>query len=248
MVLADQYAIRFDDVDFTGKIRHSALFRLLQEATWKHTENTGLGFSPLAEKKRAWVLNRIALEFEREPVFGDAIRVHTWHRGARGYRAFRDYEVSAGHQTVVRGASVWLLMDTENRKLVRIPEDVSVSYSVDTRKAMNSDINGVKPDTGFQAGLSQRVVVRPADFDLLGHVNNCIYLDYLDCALASANNGGRTDVRLLKVLYQAEMPYGVSDVTVDLAKTSDGFLFKIESNARPLVAGQIIFQQEGGDG
>ena len=57
------------------------------------------------------------------------------------------------------------------------------------------------------------VTTRISDFDPNGHVNNAVYFDYLETALAADGDHGAAPRRFL-IQYQKEIPQSVGTVTV----------------------------------
>ncbi|MEO5705190.1 MAG: hypothetical protein ABIZ52_07780, partial [Candidatus Limnocylindrales bacterium] len=75
----------------------------------------------------------------------------------------------------------WVLLDARNR-IVRIPDDFGVVF---VNPEATDEILRVPPPEGAPA-FSLTLGVRPRDLDPLDHVNNAVYVDWLDEALEAA--------------------------------------------------------------
>jgi acyl-ACP thioesterase len=73
------------------------------------------------------------------------------------------------------------------------------------------------------------ITTRPSDFDPLGHVNNAVYLDYLEVLLNRSLDGGK-DLKELMIQYLNEVPAGLPSVTVGQCEDDDEYVFSITSS------------------
>ena len=120
MIIETTRRIGVTEVTPAFDMKLGALFRLLQDAAVTHSERVGLDSRALVNGGRVWLLNRIAIAVERLPRYAETVRVATWHRGSKGFRAYRDFEVTAGGRRLAAATSRWLLFDTARRRLQKV--------------------------------------------------------------------------------------------------------------------------------
>ena len=117
--------VRYMDINPEFRMRLGALSRCFHEAAVTHSEPVGLHHCDLVANGTAWVLNKMAFDFRRLPALGEDLRVVTWHKGSRGFRAYRDFEVMAGDEilaSVIRSPCFrWKLMQFAHGQAARIP-------------------------------------------------------------------------------------------------------------------------------
>jgi acyl-ACP thioesterase len=146
-----------------------------------------------------------------EPIpMGHTLRVSTAVVGHRRIWARRLGECRlADDRLAALVTTDWVLLDSRNR-VVRIPEDFGVAF---TNPEVRSEILRVPPP-GDRPAYRIELRVRPSDLDPLDHVNNAVYVDWLDEALEGAGWSPGTP-RTLLVEYLAPAARG-DDVAVEL--------------------------------
>jgi acyl-ACP thioesterase len=180
----------------------------------------------------------MALRFERWPRFGEDIRVLTWHRGSRGFKAFRDFEVWAGGERLVSAATLWLYIDLVKKRPRRIPAEWAAAYTVETGTALAVDLDGWRPQTPGSEATAIAVTLRSSDFDPLGHVNHTAYFDFLETLLARAY-GVRPALEGLRIQFRREIAPRVTAVSVSLALSPTGGVFQIHDERQTFVCGEF---------
>lgn len=162
--------------------RASALARLLEQAAGSHAAELGAGIDALREKGQAWMLHRLGIAVRRWPHAGEPVEVTTWpsHRTA-GARAWREFEVFSGEgELLAEAASVWLLVDLQSRKPVRLPR--SLLELEFPPRITGVDFKPV-PNPPAPPRLMKRRTVGPEDLDINRHANNTAYLAWAETEL-----------------------------------------------------------------
>jgi len=184
------YRVRFDEAGPDGRMRTSALLRYAQDVAWRHSEFLGFDRPWYAERGLAWVVRAVDLEVAAAIPMGRTLRVSTavighrriWAR-RRGECRFEDGSLAA---TVTTD---WVLLDSRGR-IVRIPQEFGVIFS---NPELEDDISRVGPAEPPPEAATLNVRVRPHDLDPMDHVNNAVYLDWLDEALVAGGRGAAVE-------------------------------------------------------
>jgi acyl-CoA thioesterase FadM len=176
------YRVRFDEAGADGVLRTSALLRYAQDVAWRHSEQLGFDRSWYQARGLGWVVRGCELEI-REPIpIGHTLRVSTAVVGHRRIWARRLGECRLADGRVAATVTTdWVLLDARNR-IVRIPADFGVAF---TNPEVRSEILRVDTPSDQPIG-STELRVRPSDLDPLDHVNNAVYVDWLEEALDAA--------------------------------------------------------------
>jgi len=233
--------VKYFEVDKFFKLKLGHLFRLLQEAAIEHSEKVGLGSKTLVDTGSVWILNRIQAEILRYPEYLENLTLVTWHKGSKGYRAFRDFILYAGNEKVAAASSMWLYFDTQRKRIVRIPEDISAAYTTETESALDNRIDTWKADVDFAPSVVQSISIRASDYDPLGHVNNAVYFDYVETLAAHAFKAF-TGLAHLKIEFKKELGQGVETVQAGLAEAQTGHVFKIFNRDTVYAAGALYLR------
>lgn len=176
------YRVRFDEAGPDGQIRTAALLRYAQDVAWRHSEQLGFDRAWYQARGLGWVVRGVGLELHEPIPMGHTLRVSTAVVGHRRIWARRlgDCRLADG-RLAARVTTDWVLLDARNR-IVRIPDDFGIAF---TNPEVRGEILRVPPPGGPRA-YALELDVRPSDLDPLDHVNNAVYVDWLDEALAAA--------------------------------------------------------------
>lgn len=108
------------DVDYNGIARASAVMRYIQGAAQAQLTDNNMSYDSLYKNGRAFIISRIRIEFQNEARAYDNLTATTFPCESRGYRFLRCYELNRGNENICRAVSVWALIDTDTRGLVRV--------------------------------------------------------------------------------------------------------------------------------
>lgn len=239
--------VAYTDVNPAFRLKLGAFFRLLQEAAVEHSERVGLGSKDLVDGGTVWILNKMAASFYRHPGYRETIRILTWHRGSRGFRAYRDFLVFAGDECLAAVTSLWLFFDLEKKRLKKVPTDLADAYSIESEWATEVDLDEWKPDKSIQVERRIEITTRYSDFDPLGHMNNTAYFDLL-ATLAAAVDSTTPPLRGLKIHFQKEIDRRVPMVAAAWQAAGSGGKFQISSPAAVHASGELSWQPPGAGG
>jgi acyl-ACP thioesterase len=204
---ATGYRVRFDEAGSGGRIRTSALLRYASDIAWRHSEDLGFDRTWYTERGRWWVVRAIDLEVLVPIPMGTTLRLATAVVGHRRIWARRRGEFRLPDGTLAALALAdWVIVD-ERGRILRIPVDFGDAFP-------NPELDGeiirvaVPPTPPNAAQLILRV--RPQDLDPMGHVNNAIYLDWIEEAIASAGDPDATTTvpRRIAIEYAASAEPG----------------------------------------
>jgi acyl-CoA thioesterase FadM len=173
------YRVRFDEAGPDGAMRTASLLRYAQDVAWRHSEQLGFDRAWYEDRGLGWVVRGVELELHEPIPMGHGLRVSTAVVGHRRIWARRLGECRlADGRLAARVTTDWVLLDARGR-VVRIPDDFGVAFA---NPEVQSELLRVAP-TGGPPASSLEVAVRPRDLDPLDHVNNAVYVDWLEEAL-----------------------------------------------------------------
>jgi medium-chain acyl-[acyl-carrier-protein] hydrolase len=238
MKIEQRHAVAYTEVkpDYTMQLR--SLLGLLQDAAVAHSERAGFGSRKLLDAGKVWILNKMAVDIHRMPRYQETVRVETWHRGSRGFRAYRDFLVFAGEERITAATSLWLYFDLAAKRLQRIPETVGRAYTEDPRDVGCTNLDTWKPPVMVGADVAVDFTTRSSDFDPLGHVNHTVYFDMLE-TLVERGLGRPAAPRRLRIHFQKEIPREVATVTACIEKGENGSGFRIYREMETFAAGDL---------
>jgi len=166
----------------------------------------------------------------------------TWHRGQKGVRAYRKFEVFAGNERLAAASSVCLYIDMQNKKILRLPRTVGADYTVETETALNTVPDRWKSQRFFSAESYVKTTIRRSDYDPVGHVNNAAYLDYIETSVLTGF-GDTARIKTLNIEFLKEIDRDVDIISTGLKDTGQGCLFKICDDAQVYACGELALDR-----
>ena len=115
-------SVDIHDVDFNGIAKTSSILRYLQSAAECQLTGNGMSYENLKNMKRAFVVSRMKLEVSRPLRAFEPLRAITYPCESRGYSFLRCYALESQGETAAKAISVWALLDTEAKALVRVSD------------------------------------------------------------------------------------------------------------------------------
>lgn len=173
------FTVRAADLGADGRVGAATVIDFLQEGATEHAQQLGFGLQTLQATGRTWMLARMHVQFLGWPSLDDTFAVKTWPSGVRGQtRAYRDFEGRNGAgEVIVKAVSEWLMVDTEQLRIVRLtPEVMALASTAPPRVTLPE----AEPfTTGWEPMWRATLPVRRADLDINRHVNHVHYVAWL---------------------------------------------------------------------
>ena len=203
------------DVDYNGVVRTSSLMKYIQSAAQTQLTLNGMSYDQLRDMKRAFILSRMKMEFT-EPVRAyDDLTAVTYPCDSRGYSFLRCYALEKNGRTIGRAVSMWALIDTETRALVKVND---FELGLETHEPHTLELT--RFTTPANATVVGTYTVNYGDTDQNRHMNNTRYPDMYSNYLPLA--GKR--IRTLSINYLNEAPMG-ERLRVERADGVDGYTY-----------------------
>ena len=199
----EEILLRSKDVDMFRRLRTSELFRLLQEASIRHTELLGMGRDKTLDRGILWVLLMQRAEIARMPEYDERIVLRSWP-GRTMHLLFPRYyslETVSGER-LLKASALWSLVDEKTRKVV-FPERYGVVIEgAETGEEIAMPGSVKKRGTSFE----QPFTVPYSFVGLNGHMNNTRYFDLAEDCIGAAAAG--RELKTVSVEYQNEARLG----------------------------------------
>lgn len=168
--------MRLGDARPSGHLRLDAAARYLQDLSADDTADAALPDAAY------WVVRRTVLHVEAFPRYLERLQLATWCSGIGSHYAERRIEVRGDQGGHVEASSLWVHLDQASGRPRRLTEGFEALYgaSAGGRKPSARLRHGGPPEDGTATPW----VLRSTDFDLLDHVNNAVYWQVVEEALA----------------------------------------------------------------
>lgn len=222
-IWSESFRINAFMVDKNREAGFTTVANLFQEVANNHAFNRQLDFYNMRERGLFWVLSRLRLKLLRRPVWQETVLAHTWVSSMTPF-AHRHLEMlDAQAQPLAYAYSIWLPLDATTRQPRRLTE-VEVPLS-DKTTPLRAPGKIAAPEAGT---VSFEKTVTYSDLDMLGHVNNVKYLEWmLDDLYQDTEN---TPYNTLEINYLNEVFQG-QRVQLHATKTPEKACFMLHCAA-----------------
>lgn len=201
----ENYKVNAHDVDMNEVLSLTGILRYMQDCANCQMEGEGPSYTKLFSQGRAFILSRLALSIYGKIGSHDEISVQTWACESSGVSFNRCYSVMKDGEIIAEASSIWALVDTNTKRLVRV-SDFQNSYCTDAPLELDMPIHFRLP-SDIPLTLVGEKTVEYQDVDLNRHMNNTRYGDML-CGFLPSMEGMR--VIKLVINYCSEAPLGES--------------------------------------
>lgn len=177
------FRIRHYECDAYGHLNHANYLRLMQEAAFDASAAAGYDLARYEELGTWWWIRATDITYHRPLTYGDAVVVKTWVADFKRVRSRRMYEFrhAVTGDLVAAAYSDWVYLDSESLRPVAIPRAMIDAFFPE----------GPPEETKVRKSLPQapppppdvytyRRTVAWHDLDMMRHVNNAVYLTYLE--------------------------------------------------------------------
>ena len=210
--------IRYSEVDRSRRLTVEKLIDYFQDCTTFQSEGLGVGLDYMQERHIAWVINYWQISLARRPAMGEQVVIGTIPYEFKAIMGMRNFwmDTAEGERLAVAN-SVWTLLDMEEMKLLRIPEEISGKYELSPKLEMDYSPRKIAvPKTGGET--LEEITVRLHHLDSNQHMNNAQYVHFAAMYLPAD-----AEVTELRVEYKRQAMLGDHIIPV-LYRTADNIL------------------------
>jgi acyl-ACP thioesterase len=176
------YKIKFNETDYSTKIKMHSLINYMQETSSIHAELLGVGYEDLKKHNLFWVVSRLKINMNKYVNWNDEIIVETWPSGVDKMfftRSFRIYDKEENHIGDINAAYLLVAEDSMfPQRISKLPIDIP---SIENRFEPYERLEKIKFPKCDKVLVAKKKV-RYNDIDLNLHVNNAKYIEWVeDC-------------------------------------------------------------------
>lgn len=167
--------IRYSEIDHHGTVTLPGIINYFQDCSTFQSEDIGVGFEVLKERKNAWILAYWQVIVDRYPEFGEQITVGTFATGFKGLFGERNFVMKDGNDRQIACAnSLWVFMDMAKGRPTRPGAEDIEPYGMEA--PLDMPYEGRKIVIPEMMEDRESFPVRKYHIDTNEHVNNCQYV------------------------------------------------------------------------
>lgn len=181
------FRVRHHECNAHNQVYPAVYMRYAQETAFDASAAAGYDMDRYEELDRLWLARETEIEYLSALRYGDSVQVKTWVIDFRRVRSIRAYEFhnAASGSLVARATTDWVHLVLSTGRPAYISPEMKTAFFPEgppppAPARMRFPACSAPPSGAFRQ--SQRAEWR--DVDAAGHVNNTVYLSYIEeCAL-----------------------------------------------------------------
>ncbi len=187
------FRVRHYECDAYGHLNHAHYLRYMQEAAFDASAAAGYDLARYEVMGQSWLIRETDVEYLHPLRYGDSVQIKTWVVDFRRVRSLRAYEfrLASSGELVARAHTDWVFLDTPTGRPVAIPPEMKAAFFPEGLPELappRDRFPSAPPPPGL---FRMRRRVEWRDLDQVGHVNNAVYLNYVEeCGIQMASAHG----------------------------------------------------------
>lgn len=215
-------------VDYNHNLRLTHLFGFLMEMGNLHSDDVGMPSSKLTEMGYTWMLYQLKYKINRLPKGKELVKFKTWVSKWDKLKSYRETNVyDEDGNLLVASTTVWLVVDIEKNRAIKVPEEISRPYIVEGNVNFESMKNF---DKNLIDGLGEEIKIYKSDIDYNHHVNSGVYLRWIVDSVEISDE----KLKEIEIYYGAQVFYD-SKVESRMIQSGNEFYHQIISDGKPAV-------------
>ncbi len=172
--------VRFSETDHDGKLSLISVIDYLQDCCTFQSEDIDAGIAMLEERRSAWMLAGWQIAVDRYPVLCENITVATWPYAFKNFYGERNIVIyGEDGDMAVYANSIWIFVDLDTGKPVKVPEDIMERYVLEPKLDMDYAPRKIKINGEAEVCEPTKVYKHQIDANVgagAGHMNNSCYV------------------------------------------------------------------------
>lgn len=194
------FRIRHYECDAYGHLNNTNYLRYMQESAFDASIAVGYGIEAYNALGCYWLIRLTDVEYLQPLQYNDVVRVKTWVEDMHRVRTLRKYEFwkDNSDQLMARAETDWVYMDRKTNRPKTIPDEVVRAYLPGDANANRERRKRFpEPPEPPEGVFIDRRQVEWRDLDSGQHVNNAVYLSYIqECGVRVADAHGWSMARM----------------------------------------------------
>ncbi len=183
------FRVRHYECDAYGHVNHANYLRYMQETAFDASAAAGYDIARYKEMGQSWLIRETKIEYLHPLRYGDSVEIKTWVADFRRVRSWRAYEFrrAGSGELVARAETDWAFLETKTGRPVAIPAEMKDAFFPETTAPAALPRERFPAPPAPPGAFQQRRRAEWRDVDQAGHVNNAVYVTYIeDCGLQMA--------------------------------------------------------------
>ena len=201
LIHIEPFKVRSYECDAYGHVNNTTYLRYMQEAAFNASAAAGYDRARYDAIGHHWLVRETDIEYLRPLFYGDTFEVKTWVEDFRRVRSRRSYEFrrTGSADLIARAHTDWVYYNNKTQQPATVPPEMIAAFfpeGMTKPPAKRDPFPSAPPPPPGVFRMNRRVLWR--DIDSAGHVNNSVYLSYIeDCGMLLLAESGWSIERMI---------------------------------------------------
>lgn len=240
--------IQSSEISDNNQLGLAKLIDYLNNTAGYHSDSIGYSFESLWKRGYCWILLSWNISIDRLPQLSEKIQIETWVSQIKRCFAYREFLVRDNQkQIIVRASSQWIFYDINKKRPAQIHSIFFDHWKINQEKACPCSIlNSSLLKKPVYQNKESIFIIQQEDIDILGHVHNSKYLDWVIKVKPKVIQQ-QYDLTYLQILYHHEITYpGEIIIKQNIISPEDDYkqliYDQIWDKNRPQISTEIVTQ------
>lgn len=216
------------DVQANSVVKFSSLQKYMQQLAREDLMQFGVTYYGMREDNQVFVLVKLAMEFEKDLMAEETVKIRTWQKEIKGATYTREFEFYRDGEKVGAASTHWVILDFEKRTIVK-PEKMSGRCESFPELSSGVEIERRLIENTDELVYTGTYKVMYCDLDENNHLNNTVYPDIvINFSPLFDENGFHPSVKRMQINFAAEAKLG-DELDINILKTENGFKSRVHN-------------------
>lgn len=177
------FRIRHYECDANGHLSSTNYLRYMQETAFDASTAGGYDIKRYEQMQQHWLIRESRVEFLQPLHYDQRVAVTTWIADFRRVSSLRAYEFRLAQtgELMARAATEWVFLDTASNRPTSIPSTLVEDFFPEGLPSKFPPRQPFPNSPALPPGaFRMRRQVSWQDIDVMQHVNNAVYMDYVN--------------------------------------------------------------------
>lgn len=183
------FPVRSYEIDQFGHVNNAVYLNYLEETAVRASADAGYDNNWFDADGSLWVVRTMSLRYFEPAVYGDELEAASWVSDFRRVRSHREYEIKRARDGVriLRARADWVYLDRYTMKPKKLATEFEHAYDPVPNSQEELGIYLKNPQRFDDSHhFVARWHVQPHEIDRVEHVNNAVYLRWVENAFYRA--------------------------------------------------------------
>jgi len=178
-----RFRVRYYECDAFGHLNNANYLRYMQETAFEASAAAGYNLERYSEIGHHWLIRETDIEYLRPLQFGDSVDVKTWVIDFHHVRSRRAYEfiIQGSEEIAAKAMTDWVYIETDTGRPAKVSSEMTKAFfpqGIPSEYPPRNSFPAAPPPPDGVFEMDLRVAWQ--DIDGAQHVNNAVYLNYVD--------------------------------------------------------------------